>query len=337
MQHSRSPAKRKSLSEMLGLLASSQYCATDDGLPDIMTHLSDYQINPVRGPSVDSETTSIKLFLDDQERFNEKAPKIISALKDSTNTCIFLDEDSPHLERVFTPFFETEKSTIYHKYFSPFIKLHWSVDKKAGVVKITQTSGYREKNEGCPIDSTQSGVIHQRIPTFTHLAISRLIRRGIFHKVITTSTTNQLRVSGIPEESLIELHGNVFREACHACGNYEKISDRDLTKELNHEVSTCELCGEKLKILYTESGGTIPLETVDRVRSALLESQFSLIFDSAYMEAPFCELPYQSGVRLVSCGLVGVPRREKYSIAMYRPCYDLLIHLLNEFDIHLNK
>lgn len=202
--------KRRSIGKagILGFISHSE-CDDVKFTNERESFIRTITMEPNRTASPNSKT--IKLFIDDLERFSEKSTKILNALKESNNTCIFLDV-AENATRHFTPFFEEEKSGKYGDLFEPSIKLAWSIEKSSQKVKVTYSTGYVERNEQTRIKDPIEGILYQKKPQFTHLAMSALVKKDVFHSIVTTQTTNQLRSAGIPDEILVELHGNSFRE-----------------------------------------------------------------------------------------------------------------------------
>lgn len=68
-------------------------------------------------------------------------------------------------------------------------------------------------------------------PTFTHMAMATLIRKGIAHYVITTNLDGIFRKAGLEGHTqLCCLHGDIYIERCTKCGydferNYEVRQD----------------------------------------------------------------------------------------------------------------
>lgn len=110
-------------------------------------------------------------------------------------------------------------------------------------------------------DGNDGGINYESLrPTYTHEAIAKLVEVGLVKHVISQNCDGLHRLSGVPDDKLSELHGNVFIEVCERCGRnynrpfyvlddlssqyYEELEDNgatDLTKP-RHAVR-CELCG----------------------------------------------------------------------------------------------
>ena len=64
------------------------------------------------------------------------------------------------------------------------------------------------------------GVPYERLrPTYTHEALVKLVELGLLKYVISQNGDGLHLLSGIPEDCLSELHGNVFIEICERCGH----------------------------------------------------------------------------------------------------------------------
>lgn len=64
-------------------------------------------------------------------------------------------------------------------------------------------------------------------PSFTHYAAASLLHAGIFKHIISQNVDGLHLRSGVPEEKLSELHGNIFKEKCENC-NKEYFRDFDV-------------------------------------------------------------------------------------------------------------
>ena len=80
-------------------------------------------------------------------------------------------------------------------------------------------------------------------PTAAHLALAELHRRGHIAAVVSQNVDGLHLRSGVPAAALCELHGNVFRERCAACGA-EPLRGFDVTaRSAYHRHGTGRACG----------------------------------------------------------------------------------------------
>ena len=56
------------------------------------------------------------------------------------------------------------------------------------------------------------------VPTFSHMALSQLMKQDYLKYVISQNVDGLHRKSWIPAEKISELHGNTFLEICTKCG-----------------------------------------------------------------------------------------------------------------------
>ena len=109
--------------------------------------------------------------------------------------------------------------------------------------------------------TTDDGIPYESLrPTYTHEALAKLIDMGLLRHIISQNGDGLHGLSGVPEDKLSELHGNVFVEVCEKCGHryhhssyvlddnaslyYEQLQDYgtvDVRKPKH--AKQCETCG----------------------------------------------------------------------------------------------
>ncbi|XP_060065330.1 NAD-dependent protein deacetylase Sirt6-like [Ylistrum balloti] len=117
-----------------------------------------------------------------------------------------------------------------------------------------QTGEEDDDNEG-------DGVPYESLrPTYTHEALYKLLQDGYLHYIISQNGDGLHGLSGVPQDAISELHGNVFIERCESCGKryerdfyvmddissqyYEELEDYGKTdiRKPKHAVK-CKRCG----------------------------------------------------------------------------------------------
>jgi len=74
-------------------------------------------------------------------------------------------------------------------------------------------------------------------PTEGHMALAALVRAGRVAAVVSQNIDGLHMRSGVPPSALTELHGNVFRERCRACGR-EFLRGFDVTEASSYRRHT---------------------------------------------------------------------------------------------------
>ena len=101
-------------------------------------------------------------------------------------------------------------------------------------------------------------------PNAAHQAITELYNKGVIEAVVTQNIDSLHQESGMPDEDVLELHGNEKRVKCLECG---AMYGRDEIQQLLNsgtEIPLCEKCGGILKTTTIWFGEPMPMETLDR-------------------------------------------------------------------------
>ncbi|CAK8685034.1 NAD-dependent protein deacetylase sirtuin-7-like [Clavelina lepadiformis] len=87
-------------------------------------------------------------------------------------------------------------------------------------------------------------------PTFTHMAITALVKQGMVKYVVSQNCDGLHVRSGIPPANLSEIHGNMFAENCSQCSrNFYRVFDVTEETGLRRHFTKrfCDQCKGKLK------------------------------------------------------------------------------------------
>jgi NAD-dependent deacetylase len=133
-----------------------------------------------------------------------------------------------------------------------------------------------------------------RAPNAGHDAVARLVATGKVSSVITQNVDNLHQDSGIPDERVIELHGNASYATCLKCGlRHEFKALRPMFVERG-EIPTCRDCGNLVKSATISFGQQMPEEPMRRAAEETLACDLFLVLGSSLVVFPAASFPLQA-------------------------------------------
>jgi NAD-dependent deacetylase len=139
-------------------------------------------------------------------------------------------------------------------------------------------------------------------PNRGHRAVAQLVRQGRAQAVITQNIDGLHQASGIPDDQVIELHGNSTYAACLDCGARHEIADLRACFDREGEVPGCRACGGLVKTATISFGQSMPEQPMRRAQAETLAADLFLVLGSSlvvYPAAGFPGLAKRNGARLV--------------------------------------
>ena len=157
-------------------------------------------------------------------------------------------------------------------------------------------------------------------PNAGHMIISELNHIGKVSKIITQNIDNLHQISGVPEENVIELHGNTTFAKCLDCDlRYELNSIKKLFEQTN-KPPYCKKCGGIIKTATISFGQSMPKEEMLKAEKASLSCDLFIAIGSSLQVYPAASFPLvakKNGSKLV------ILNREGTDLDKYA---DLVIH-----------
>ncbi|MDB4247202.1 Sir2 family NAD-dependent protein deacetylase [Hyphomicrobiales bacterium] len=157
-------------------------------------------------------------------------------------------------------------------------------------------------------------------PNAGHMIISELNHIGKVSKIITQNIDNLHQISGIPEENVIELHGNTTFAKCLDCDlRYELNSIKKLFEQTN-KPPYCKKCSGIIKTATISFGQSMPKEEMLKAEKASLSCDLFIAIGSSLQVYPAASFPLvakKNGSKLV------ILNREGTDLDKYA---DLVIH-----------
>jgi len=139
-------------------------------------------------------------------------------------------------------------------------------------------------------------------PNAGHLAVAKLVADGRATHVITQNIDNLHQDSGVPEDKVIELHGNTRYAKCLDCGARMELGPIRAHFERHGEPPDCTFCGGIVKTATISFGQAMPEAEMARAEAATLGCDLFLVLGSSlvvYPAAGFPLLAKRNGARLV--------------------------------------
>lgn len=134
-----------------------------------------------------------------------------------------------------------------------------------------------------------------------HRALAALAASGKMPALITQNIDGLHQASGIPDDCVIELHGNGTYARCLSCGARRELADVRAEFESSGEAPKCA-CGGLVKSATISFGQAMPEAAMARAREAALACDVFLAIGSSLVVYPAAGFPVaarRAGARLV--------------------------------------
>lgn len=145
-------------------------------------------------------------------------------------------------------------------------------------------------------------VVKKAEPNKGHMAVAKLVDMGKVSHVITQNIDNLHQLSGIPAESIIELHGNGTYAKCMDCGLRHELEQVKALFDAGEEAPACVSCGGRVKSATISFGQAMPEQEMMRAEQATYECDMFLAIGSSlqvYPAAGFPIMAKRNGASLV--------------------------------------
>lgn len=139
-------------------------------------------------------------------------------------------------------------------------------------------------------------------PNRGHRAVAELVRRGKAGAVITQNIDGLHQASGIPEDRVVELHGNTTYAHCLDCARRYELEPLRQAFARDEMAPLCDFCGGFLKTATISFGQAMPPEAMWRAKTETIAADLFIVAGSSlvvYPAAGFPELAKHSGAALV--------------------------------------
>jgi len=139
-------------------------------------------------------------------------------------------------------------------------------------------------------------------PNSGHYAVADLIRRDRATAVITQNVDNLHQISGVPDDKVIELHGNATYAACLGCQSRFELADIEKQFLATGTVAPCTRCGGIIKSATISFGQQMPALPMQRAHEASMQCDLFIVLGSSLSVFPAADFPLrarQNGAALI--------------------------------------
>jgi NAD-dependent deacetylase len=124
-----------------------------------------------------------------------------------------------------------------------------------------------------------------------HRALAALHRAGKMPRLITQNIDGLHQRSGLPDDAVIELHGNGGYAKCLDCGERAELAAIRPHFEAFGDAPACRRCEGVLKSATVSFGQPMPRAELEQAAKAALESDLFLAIGSSLVVFPAADLP----------------------------------------------
>ena len=171
-------------------------------------------------------------------------------------------------------------------------------------------------------------------PNPAHIAISQLYEMGVVEAVITQNIDGLHQESGLPDDTVIELHGSNRRVRCMRCGKSSSIHDAQKRIEAGDLTPECE-CGGYLKPDTISFGQAMPEKEVEKATELSRHCDSFMVVGSTLVVQPAALMPHyakQSGAFLAIINLSETPCDEICDVLIRGKAGEVLSEIVNEIE-----
>ncbi len=164
-------------------------------------------------------------------------------------------------------------------------------------------------------------------PNRGHRAVAELIRGGKASVVITQNIDGLHQASGIPEDRVVELHGNTTYAHCLDCARRYELEALRIPFERDETAPLCDACGGFVKTATISFGQAMPGAAMRRAETETIAADLFIVAGSSlvvYPAAAFPELAKRYGAALVIINREPTGLDQIADLVLHRPIGETL-------------
>ena len=128
-------------------------------------------------------------------------------------------------------------------------------------------------------------------PNAGHRALARLVKQGKMLAIITQNIDGLHQASGVPDDKVIELHGNSTYAACLDCRRRHELAWVKQIFDDNETLPRCMACGGVLKTATISFGQAMPEDAMERAHDVTRQADLMITLGSSLVVYPAAGFP----------------------------------------------
>ena len=168
-------------------------------------------------------------------------------------------------------------------------------------------------------------------PNRGHEVVAELVKRGKATAVITQNVDNLHQISGVPDERVIELHGNASYATCLKCHHRYELADIEKEFRATGAVGPCPQCQGIIKSATISFGQQMPELPMRRATAATLSCDLFIVLGSSLSVFPAADFPVrakENGAALVIINRDPTPLDERADVVIHDGIGDTLTQVV---------
>ncbi|MFZ5655199.1 MAG: SIR2 family NAD-dependent protein deacylase [Pseudomonadota bacterium] len=165
-------------------------------------------------------------------------------------------------------------------------------------------------------------MLREAQPNRGHRAVAELVRRGSASLVVTQNIDGLHQAAGVPDDRVVELHGNTTYARCLDCGRHHDLAPIRAAFLRDETLPACRACGGLVKTATISFGQPMPVEAMARAEAASLACDLFLVLGSSLVVQPAAGFPLlakRRGARLVIINRDPTPLDGEADLVLHAP------------------
>ena len=158
------------------------------------------------------------------------------------------------------------------------------------------------RHEACRRKFATDETMTRAEPNAGHRALAKLVEQGKMSAIITQNIDGLHQRSGVPEQKIIELHGNTTYASCLDCGQRYELAPIRKAFMGKGELPICTKCDGIVKTATISFGQAMPEIQMARAQDETMNCDLFIVLGSSlvvYPAAGFPQIAKRKGAKLV--------------------------------------